>query len=153
MDGETKRGHPTRQSDRPHAWKGGGIDRLPLETVSLTTANMCQGNRGEASRNHGGGASPTGVKLPSCCRNTQNSKVENRTFFRNVWTPSRRCLSAIKKGCVRRMESARCLHGDLGAKISLRFRRVEGLRRNPFTPERMMRMVLLVTSWSAPVCR
>ena len=44
MDGETKRGHPTRQSDRPHAWKGGGIDQLRLETVSLTTANMCQGN-------------------------------------------------------------------------------------------------------------
>ncbi len=44
MDGETKRGHPARQSDRPHAWKGGGIDRLRLETVSLTTANVCQGN-------------------------------------------------------------------------------------------------------------
>ena len=45
MDGETKRSYPTRQSDRPHAWKGGGIDRLRLEIVSLTTANMCQGNR------------------------------------------------------------------------------------------------------------
>jgi hypothetical protein len=49
MDGETKGGHPTRQSDRPHGWKGGGIDQLRLETVSLTTANMCQGNRGEVS--------------------------------------------------------------------------------------------------------
>jgi len=49
MDGETKSGPLTRQSDHLHTWKGGGTGRLCLETVSLIIANMCQANRGGVS--------------------------------------------------------------------------------------------------------
>ncbi len=49
MDGETKSGPLTRQSDHLHTWKGGSTGWLRLETVSLIAANMCQANRGEAS--------------------------------------------------------------------------------------------------------
>jgi len=45
MDGETKSGPLTRQSDHLHTWKGSSTGRLRLETVSLIAANMCQENR------------------------------------------------------------------------------------------------------------
>jgi len=44
MDGETKSGRLTYQLGRPHAWKGGIAGQPYLETVSLTAANMCQGD-------------------------------------------------------------------------------------------------------------
>ncbi len=49
MDDETKSGRLTHQLGRPHAWKGGIAGQPYLETVSPTTANMCQGDRGEVS--------------------------------------------------------------------------------------------------------
>jgi len=49
MDGETKSGRLTHQLGRPHAWKGGIAGQPYHETVSLTSANMCQGDRGEVS--------------------------------------------------------------------------------------------------------
>ncbi len=49
MNGETKSGHLTHQLGRPHAWKDSIAGQPYRETVSLTTANMCQGDRGEVS--------------------------------------------------------------------------------------------------------
>ncbi len=49
MGDETKSGRLTHQLGRPHAWKGGIAGQPYLETVSLTAANMCQGDCGEVS--------------------------------------------------------------------------------------------------------
>jgi len=49
MDDETKSGRLTHQLGRLHAWKGGIAGQPYLEIVSLTIANMCQGDRGEVS--------------------------------------------------------------------------------------------------------
>ncbi len=45
MDDETKSGRLTHQLGRSHAWKGGIAGQPYRETVSLTIANMCQGDR------------------------------------------------------------------------------------------------------------
>ncbi len=49
MDDETKSGRLTHQLGRSHAWKGGIAGQPYRETVSLTSANMCQGDSGEVS--------------------------------------------------------------------------------------------------------
>ncbi len=52
MDDETKSGRLTHQLGRLHAWKDGIAGQPYLEIVSLTRANMCQGDRGEVGQSH-----------------------------------------------------------------------------------------------------